>query len=115
DRVLLEIAERLRSSVRPTDLVGRLGGDEFAVLLRRCRTDEIQAIAHRIRERLGAPIELRPTPGERRAGAPGPARVELSASIGVAVGRPGDSLLHAADRAQIDAKQGGGNRVRWAT
>jgi diguanylate cyclase (GGDEF)-like protein/PAS domain S-box-containing protein len=117
DTVLCELADRLRTSVRPTDLVGRLGGDEFAVLLRRCRTDEVQAIAHRIRERLGAPIDIGPVHTERR-GAPvdiGPTTVRLSASIGVAVGGSGDSLLDAADKAQIDAKKGGGNRVRWAT
>lgn len=33
DRVLVEVAHRLRAASRETDLVGRLGGDEFAVLL----------------------------------------------------------------------------------
>jgi diguanylate cyclase (GGDEF)-like protein len=117
DTVLCELADRLRGAVRPTDLVGRLGGDEFAVLLRRCRTDEVQAIAHRIRERLGSPIEIASTRIERGGTAvdTGPETVRLSASIGVAVGGSGDSLLDAADKAQIDAKKGGGNRVRWAT
>jgi diguanylate cyclase (GGDEF)-like protein/PAS domain S-box-containing protein len=102
DRVLRELADRLRSAVRPIDIVGRLGGDEFAVLLRRCSSDEVQTIAHRIRERVAEPIVLETT------------SIRLGASIGVAMGHAGDSLLEAADRAQIDAKKGGGNRVRWA-
>jgi diguanylate cyclase (GGDEF)-like protein/PAS domain S-box-containing protein len=103
DRVLVEFAGRLASAVRPTDLVGRLGGDEFAVLVRRCTSDEVQAIAHRVRERLGEPLDVNGFP------------ISLSASVGVAMGQAGESLLEAADRAQIDAKKGGGNRVRWAT
>jgi diguanylate cyclase (GGDEF)-like protein/PAS domain S-box-containing protein len=102
DRVLTELADRLRSAVRPTDLVGRLGGDEFAVLVRRCTSDEVQAVAHRVRERLGASIDVEGYP------------IRLSASVGVAMGEGGEPLLEAADRAQIDAKKGGGNRVRWA-
>jgi diguanylate cyclase (GGDEF)-like protein/PAS domain S-box-containing protein len=109
DRVLVELAGRLRDAIRPSDLPARLGGDEFAVLLRCCRTDEAQAIAHRIRERLGEPITLDETPIPGR-----PPTVTLSASIGVALGASGEALLEAADRAQLEAKRGGGNRVRWA-
>jgi diguanylate cyclase (GGDEF)-like protein len=40
DRVLVEVAQRLRASVRSRDLVARLSGDEFAVLLDRVDTRE---------------------------------------------------------------------------
>jgi diguanylate cyclase (GGDEF)-like protein/PAS domain S-box-containing protein len=103
DDVLVELAERLRTSVRPGDLAARLGGDEFAVLVRSCTSDEAQAVAHRVRERVAEPITV---DGHT---------IRLSASIGVARGSAGDTLLEAADRAQIAAKQGGGNRVRWAS
>ena len=54
DRMLVEIAERLRSIVRSEDVVGRLGGDEFVFLMHRLGGDE--RIAHdsalRIAEKL---------------------------------------------------------------
>ncbi len=34
DRLLIEVARRMRSAVGPNDTVGRLGGDEFAIILR---------------------------------------------------------------------------------
>ncbi len=34
DRVLCEVADRLRRCVRPDDVLARLGGDEFAILMR---------------------------------------------------------------------------------
>jgi len=41
DRVLVRVAETLRSALRADDLVGRLGGDEFLVLLRNVSKKEI--------------------------------------------------------------------------
>jgi len=40
DRVLVEVAQRLRATVRSRDLVARLSGDEFAILLERVGTRE---------------------------------------------------------------------------
>lgn len=44
DRVLIRVAETLRSALRADDLVGRLGGDEFLVLLRNVSKREILEI-----------------------------------------------------------------------
>ena len=47
DLLLVEVADRLRATVRDRDLVGRLGGDEFAVLVA-AGLDEATALAERI-------------------------------------------------------------------
>jgi diguanylate cyclase (GGDEF)-like protein len=43
DKLLVGIAERLASCIRPGDIVGRLGGDEFTILLN--RTGAIEDVA----------------------------------------------------------------------
>lgn len=105
DEVLVVVAARLTGAVRPTDLVARLGGDEFAVLCRGLsRLDEATAIADRILEAVGQPVQL------------GDVVVDIDASVGIAVTDApkvdGDGLLDAADRALYRAKREG--RGRWA-
>lgn len=59
DRLLLEVASRVRNSVRTTDTVARLGGDEFAVLLDNpCDATQVMRIITRIREEMGSPFKL---------------------------------------------------------
>jgi diguanylate cyclase (GGDEF)-like protein len=97
DRLLIEIAARLRAAVRPTDTVARLGGDEFTVLCEGTRTEEeALRLARRLGRAIAEPIRL--------------AEVELSvtASIGIAV-RPGaastaEDLLRDGDAAMYAAK-----------
>jgi len=105
DRLLTEIAGRLRTCVRPGDVVARLGGDEFAVLLEEIvgRPDAEQA-ARRIQDALAAPVSF-----EGRD-------IVATASIGVALSQPGgkesQDLLHDADLAMYHAKQQGGARFQ---
>ena len=107
DRLLVEMAERLRSSVRPADTVARLGGDEFALLLVGLDGEEAAiTVARRLIENVSRPIDLLAE------------TVVVGASIGVAVtDRPvePDSLLRSADLAMYHAKQSGRNQFRLYT
>jgi len=109
DDLLLTFAGRLARAVRPADLAGRLGGDEFAVLLHDTSEAEASTVAERIVQLAQEPFEL----GERH--------VQLSATVGVAVGTdlaasaaslsPLDALLQQADAAMLYAKRSGKART----
>ena len=107
DELLLDVAGRLRASIRSISrrdgsgesVVARIGGDEFAIFLGhiRCEADASTA-AMRILERLGEPFQF-----EGR-------RMFVSASIGIALSSTGDTpeeLLHNADTAMYHAKASG--------
>ncbi|HTU31556.1 MAG TPA: diguanylate cyclase [Solirubrobacteraceae bacterium] len=108
DLVLRTVADRLRTAVRPGDVLARAGGDEFLLLV--CDVDDVwglaEEIAGRIVHRLREPIEL--PSGSGRA-------VGIGVSVGVS-GYPRDAataeeLLGHADRAMQIAKDAGKNRV----
>ncbi len=103
DRMLVEVAERMRHCVRAGDTVARLGGDEFALLLGELVSiDECEKALHRILEAVARPFGL--------AGR----NCTVSASIGVTLypmdGADADTLLRHADLAMYMAKQSGRNR-----
>jgi len=59
DRLLLEVASRVRNSVRTTDTVARLGGDEFAVLLDNpCDATQVMRVITRVKEEMASPFRL---------------------------------------------------------
>jgi diguanylate cyclase (GGDEF)-like protein len=103
DRLLREVAARLRRAVRPGDLLARRGGDEFLVLLRGLpllATAEAEVVGQRICDVLAMPFAL------------GAAELLVDASIGVSV-FPGDAdsdavLVEHADAAMYEAKSAGG-------
>jgi diguanylate cyclase (GGDEF)-like protein/PAS domain S-box-containing protein len=102
DRLLAEVAERLREAVRGGDVVARLGGDEF-VILAESLGHELDAamVARRALAAFDRPLEL------------GSGPITVSASIGVTTasgGRTAAALLHEADTAMYRAKAAGGNR-----
>jgi len=103
DQLLVTCADRIRLSLRPGDSVCRLGGDEFAILLRSPADHHAAgAVAERLLTLLREPVAV----GEHE--------VFPSASIGVAIPEPGDSvedLLRHADAAMYQAK--GQGRDRW--
>lgn len=60
DRLLVQIAERLRARVRAADTVVRIGGDEFGVLLGGQQTTvSCDEVARKLRHAFDAPFELR--------------------------------------------------------
>jgi diguanylate cyclase (GGDEF)-like protein len=101
DALLVQLAARIRSSVRSQDLVARLGGDEFAVVVmdNDDGTPATGPVAERIYEALSEPFVI----GGR------PLRVSLS--IGAAQRTPDTAdvreLLRQADSAMYRAKHGG--------
>ncbi|MCW2778383.1 MAG: diguanylate cyclase/phosphodiesterase [Frankiales bacterium] len=97
DRLLVEVASRLDRALLPGETVGRLGGDEFAVVLPGVR-DDVEALA-------AADRLLAAATGTARAST---REVDVAASLGVVVARPGDSpadLLRNADVAMYAAKE----------
>ncbi len=104
DRVLVELARRLRAGVRTGDLVARLGGDEFCVLCEGVESErEIRDLGRRICDAVSIPISVHGR------------EVRLGTSIGVAldVGGRGSmgNLLRNADVALYRAKRIEGSKV----
>jgi diguanylate cyclase (GGDEF)-like protein/PAS domain S-box-containing protein len=103
DHLLIEVAERLRTCLRPEDAVSRFGGDEFAVLLEDVTgLDDVTQVADRVLDELRLPFAV------------GGREIFLTTSIGIVVrddghAEPGD-LLREADQAMYRAKANGGSR-----
>jgi diguanylate cyclase (GGDEF)-like protein len=106
DVVLKGVADRLRSSVRPYDIVGRYGGEEFVVLLPDTTFEQCLVVADRICEKVrNDPFEAN---GEN---------IPVTVSLGITdSGRAGSSLtdmIKLADEGLYKAKADGRNRVAW--
>ena len=106
DEVLKFFAHLMVGSVREGDTVARFGGEEFAIILPQCALREANAIADRVRMKLGAKaLTIRRTSQEIGI---------VTASFGVAqlgAGETLDDLLNRADRNLYEAKRLGRNRV----
>ncbi|WP_248744794.1 GGDEF and EAL domain-containing protein [Pseudomonas sp. MWU12-2037] len=103
DRLLVEVAERLRGIMRGEDVVARLAGDEFVLILRYVHdAEELNAALQRVLGAISAPYLIL---GQT---------VHVDASIGVTLfpsdDEDADTLLRHADQAMYLAKQGGRNR-----
>jgi diguanylate cyclase (GGDEF)-like protein len=96
DEMLVQVAQRLRSTTRPGDTPARLAGDEFAVLLANTNAEDAEQVAQRIRDALAEPFWL--------AGR----ETSTQASIGIALtgahAATAEELLRNADIAMYVAK-----------
>ncbi len=100
DKLLVAVAERLRTCLRDCDMVARFGGDEFAVLqIGLAGLHEAGLLAERIVTLLSEPYDIE---GQQ---------VVIGASIGIALapadGEIADQLLRNADMALYRAKENG--------
>jgi diguanylate cyclase (GGDEF)-like protein/PAS domain S-box-containing protein len=100
DELLVAVAARLRSCVRPGDTLARLAGDEFAILLDDLDDERAAvAVAKRVGARLEAPFEIDEM------------EIAVRASIGISLGQTPDArpedLMRDADVAMYEAKAGG--------
>jgi diguanylate cyclase (GGDEF)-like protein len=107
DRLLIQVAQRLKRAVRDGDMVARLGGDEFTVLCAGIEGEaEATLTAARVRGALGEPFEIA---GQRR---------HVRVSIGCRVAGFGEDpldLVRDADTAMYHAKEAGKDRVQIFT
>jgi diguanylate cyclase (GGDEF)-like protein/PAS domain S-box-containing protein len=108
DQLLITIGDRLQGCVRPGDTVARLGGDEFVVLLEHITdTDDAVGVAQRIAEQSLTLYTIHDR------------QVAVTASIGIAVGAPGETtaedLIRNADTAMYEAKRKGRARYELFT
>lgn len=106
DKLLQELADRLMSFVRKSDVVARLAGDEFVVLMNDAESaTQVDVLANRILEYLSLPYEI--------AGQ----KLSISCSIGIAVfpddGNTAEMILSHSDTAMYAAKKSGRNRVTF--
>lgn len=106
DAVLVEVAARLRRSVREGDTVARVGGDEFVLLLwGLAGVDECNHTLARVISEIDRPIEI------------GHAEVSVTVSVGVTVfpqdGKDPVLLTAQADSAMYRSKVAGGNRFTY--
>ncbi len=107
DRLLIEVARRLRASLRASDLIARLGGDEFFVVLEDVHDDGVlEAVARKLLVEIARPYELASS-----------AQARISASMGISI-YPDDAadaagVMKHADMAMYAAKQAGKNAFRF--
>jgi diguanylate cyclase (GGDEF)-like protein len=107
DELLVAVAERLSTQLRPGDTLARLSGDEFVLVLEDVSEAEAQVIADRIDAAFSIPFPL--SCGE----------IRTHASIGIALGGRGNErpvkVLEKADLAMYQAKRAAGGRPHVTT
>ncbi|MBA2650289.1 MAG: diguanylate cyclase [Legionella sp.] len=106
DLLLIEIASRLTSSVRASDVLSRLGGDEFIIILTDVINNaQIEPVAQKILDTIAKPIKIKNH------------KISVTASIGISTyptdGQSFKKLLRQADTALYNAKSDGSKKIKF--
>ncbi len=106
DKVLCDVAARLKESLTESDTIARVGGDEFMLLLDRYQSPrELTEVADRLLSAAATPFEIN---GQE---------LQISASIGIAVfpddGREAQMLMKNSEIAMYRAKHNGKNNYQF--
>ena len=106
DALLVALAQRLTTCVRDGDTLARLGGDEFVVLVDGADEAVARGIAERVLDAFARPFAI------------GGLQLDLTASVGIALGDAGcspEALMRDADMAVYAAKRAGKARATLLT
>jgi diguanylate cyclase (GGDEF)-like protein/PAS domain S-box-containing protein len=99
DEMLIDVAQRLKRALRPSDTVSRFGGDEFTILCENTGEDAASDVAEGINVSVSEPFAL------------GGRELYVSASVGVSICRDprvdAEAMLRDADAAMYRAKEHG--------
>ena len=103
DKLLQEVAKRIKATIRSTDTLLRLGGDEFLLILNNIEKEKSIKLLERVRQTI------------RSIDTIGNHTISVSSSIGVANcprdGLNAEDLIDASDHAMYQAKQKGKNTI----
>ncbi|MGC9324994.1 MAG: diguanylate cyclase domain-containing protein [Desulfomonilia bacterium] len=108
DKLLVEVAHRLRSILRENDFISRMGGDEFTIILCRSSRSTPEMIAQRIVQRLSMPYRINSFSIDF-----------VTPSIGISVypndGTDVETLIKNADVAMYKAKEEGNRYILYTS
>jgi len=106
DQVIIEFAQRIRSKLRTSDMLGRYGGDEFLIILPNSDVAGAEPVVRRIRAAItGQPVILKDL------------EIQISTSIGLSSNEVDynltlEALIEKADAAMYTAKVGGRDQIQ---
>jgi diguanylate cyclase (GGDEF)-like protein len=104
DKILAQVAKRIRDVTRKQDVLARIGGDEFALLVNQGDSPEVlESIGQRILEAISQAYYCKES------------LISLSASIGIASfpchGTTREEIVNSADKAMYLAKERGPGKI----